>query len=106
MVSSDMGAVQPVAVTSRSQSNRPPPASSTARTPPRPCTRRMSSPRRASATCTTSTPARVRSSAAASPDGLAVSTTAREPGLTAYIVISLRTAVESMTPGRSLPAKT
>ena len=43
---------------------------------------------------------------AASPSALAVSTTARWPGLTACSPISRRTAVDSITPGTSLPAKT
>ncbi len=83
-----------------------PSATWTARTPARPLAAMMSPPSLASSTRTTSTPARLRSATAASPSGLAVSTTARWPGLTAYRLISLRTAVESMTPGRSLPANT
>ena len=43
---------------------------------------------------------------AASPSALAVSTTARSPGLTACSLMSRRTAVDSITPGTSLPAKT
>ena len=60
----------------------------------------------ASTTRTTSTPARPRSSTAASPSALAVRTTARSPGRTAHRLINRRTAVDSSTPGSSLPSNT
>ncbi len=103
MLSSEVGAVQPTAVTSRSQPTLAPSVNSTARTPPCPLTARTSPPRRASSTRATSTPARLRSAIAVSPSALAVSTTARSPGRTAYRLMSRRTPVDSMTPGRSLP---
>ena len=104
MLSSDVGAVQPAAVTSRSQPDlravgeldRAHAHAALAR--PR-CPRRAGRPRRGRPP----RPARVRSATAASPSGLADSTTARSPGRTAWRLISRRTAVESITPGRSLP---
>ncbi len=106
MLSRAVGAVQPVAVTSRSQSTVAPSAVSTARTVLWPRTLTMSWPALASSTRAISTPACRRSARAASPLALAVSTTARCPGLTAYSLMSRRTAVASITPGTSLPPKT
>ena len=101
-----VGAVQPVAVISRSAGILVPSSHSTAFSRPRPIARRSVTPVRASITKAISTPADRRRSTASSPLALAVRITARVPGRTACNSKSLIAAVESMTPGRSLPAKT
>ena len=58
---------------------------------------------RRSATQVSSTPASISASAAWRPRSSTVATTARAPGWSAYIAISLRAPPESITPGRSFP---
>ena len=106
MLSNEVGAVQPVAVTTRSALRVRPSLNATLDTRLLPSTDTMLSPLRASSTATTSTPTRSRSVTAASPSGLAVMTTALFPGFTAQRLMSRRVAPESMTPGVSLPANT
>ena len=107
MLSSEVGAVQPVAVTSRSQSILVPSRELdrlTARGRRDAAT--MPGRARASTTRATSTPARRRSRRPRRRRGWRSAPPPARPGLTAYRLISRRTAVTSITPGRSLPAKT
>ncbi len=107
MLSSEVGAVQPTAVTSRSQSRVSPSDSSTPVTAEAlPRARTTSVPLRASITRTTSTPARSKSPAAAGPWSLALNTIAFSPGHTECMLTKRRTAPEVITPGLSLPANT
>ena len=83
MLSNDVGAVHPVAVTSRSASTTLPSPSSTLRNAFRPLARVTVSPRRTSTKAAISTPAASRSAAASSPFPLADRTTTLAPGRTA-----------------------
>ena len=106
MFNRDVGAVHPVAVTTKSAVTVLPSPRVTLRARPRPSTLTMSSPTRASSAATISTPAARKSSRAESPWVLAESTTARRPGFTDQRLMRRRTAPESITPGVSFPANT